>query len=89
MTPQEKLIEYAKKYNNEKVLTHEEFIGKARLEGVAIARTPNSVTTANVRREGKTIIITETTKTRTQEIVGGKLEFVESIETVEALRIEL
>lgn len=91
MTTQEKLIEYAKKHNNGKVLTNEEFIGKMITEGCVIARTPNSMTVANAKRDGKTIIVTETIKTDVTNIVDGKLVIVKhgNIETAEVLRIEL
>jgi len=91
MTAQEKLIEYASKYNNGKVLTNEEFVGKMVTEGCVIERTPNSMTVANAKREGKTIIVTETIKTDTINIVDGKLLVTKhgNIETAEVLRIEL
>ena len=89
MTAQEKLIEYASKHNDQKVFTHEEFVGKMATEGCAINRTPNSKTIANARREGKTIIVTETTVANTQQVVDGKLVFGKSETTVEVLRIEL
>lgn len=89
MNAQEKLIEYASKYNNGKVLTNEEFVGQMVVDGVAINRTPNSKTIARARREGKTIIVTETIITDTHEVVDGKIVFGKSEMTDEVMRIEL
>lgn len=95
MIAQEKLLEYASKKNdtNNNVstwkLTNEEFIGKMVTEGVVIERTPNSRTVARARREGKTIILTETVVLDTAEVVDGKMVFGKSETTAEVLRIEL
>lgn len=89
MNAQEKLIEYASKYNNGKVLTNEEFVGQMVVKGVAINRTPSSKTIARAQRDGKTITVTETVVTETSEIVEGRMVFGKSETTTEVLRIEL
>lgn len=63
MNAKQMLLDYAGKKNNSKVLTDDQFIGKAITEGVRIADTPEGhIVVVNIKREGKTIIVTETTK---------------------------
>jgi len=88
-TPQEKMIEYAKQHNNERIFTHEVFCGKMITEGVVIERTPGGMTVARAKREGKTIIVTETVQSEKLEIVNGQLISKPVEVTTEVLRIEL
>ena len=82
MTPQEKMIEYAKKNNDQKVYTHEQFIGKMIAEGIVINRTPTSMTVANAKREGLTITITETVQKETAN-PGEIIEETTTVMTIE------
>lgn len=88
MNAQQKTLEYAKGKNNG-TLTNQEFVGQMATEGVVIERTPNSKTIARLRREGKTIIVTETTVKNTNEVIGGKLVFGKSESTREIFRADL
>ena len=81
MNAQQMLLDYTSRNNDRKVYTDQQFIGKAMTEGVTISRTVVDMTVANVRREGKTIIVTETRKWNT---IDGKAE-----ETTEIFRINL
>lgn len=90
MTAQEQLIKYAEKHNTGEVFTHQEFIGKAATEGVCIARTSESKTICNIKRQGKTITITETTITKRFQVVNGKMIDLEPlVETAEVAQINL
>lgn len=75
MNAQEMLLDYAAKHNDGKIYTNEQFIGKAITEGICINRSAGIRTNARVRREGKTIIVTETTITPT--VTGNREETVE------------
>lgn len=81
MNAQEMLLNYAAKHNDGKVYTNEQFIGKAITEGICINRSGGIRTNARIRREGKTIIVTETTIAPTLE---GHSET-----TVEILRVNV
>lgn len=82
MNAQQQMIEYAKsKMSASSTLTPEQWCGKMVTEGVVISREAGDMVVANARREGKTIIITETTK-------AEKLHGVEET-TVEVMRIDL
>ena len=59
MNAQEMLLSYA---NSNGATNPQQFIGQAIKEGIVINRGPDIMTVANVRREGKEIIVTETTK---------------------------
>lgn len=66
MNAKQMLLDYAAQKNDGKVYTNEQFLGKAMTEGIRIADAPDgSIVNVNIRREGKTIIVTETTKTDT------------------------
>lgn len=66
MTAQEMLLEYAAKHNDRKVYTDEQFIGKAITEGIRLADNERGgIVICNIKRVGKTITVTETTKTET------------------------
>jgi hypothetical protein len=82
MTPQERMIEYAKKNMMTDRLTPEQWCGQMATEGIVISRTPMSRTIAKATRKGSTIIVTETTMI---ENVDGSITET----TVDALRIEL
>ena len=89
MNAKEQMIQYASKHNTSGKMTNEAFCGQMMQEGIVISRTSNQVTSARVRREGKTIIVTETTVTRTNEIVNEKIEFGETSNVVEVFRAEV
>jgi hypothetical protein len=78
------MVEYAKSRMNEmgqSTLTPEQWCGKMISEGIVISRDLEDMVVANAKREGKTIIITETTKV---ERLNGTEET-----TVEVMRISL
>ena len=77
MNAQEMLLDYASRNNDRKVYTDQQFVGKAITEGVR----NNQGHIVRVRREAKTIIVTET---RQWDTVQGKAE-----ETTEIFRINL
>ena len=78
MNAQQKMVEYAKsKMNQNSTLTPEQWCGKMITEGVRC----NDETIARASREGKTIIITETTRIE-------KLHGIEEV-TAEVMRINL
>ena len=81
MNAQETLLEYARKHNNEKVYTHQQWLGKMFVEAVVIDRQGGTVVIANGRREGKTIIVDETTR---EPVLEGYKET-----TKEVMRLEL
>ena len=81
MNAQDKVIEYARKHNRFTHLTDEQFVGAMHLEGICIEQRGGENVIANLRREGREIIITETTTTPT---IDG-----EKSETVEVLRVEI
>lgn len=86
MNAQEMLLEYAAKHNDRKVYTDEQFIGKAITEGIRLSDNERGgIVICNIKREGKTIIVTETTKT--EAIVDRKPAKVCS--TVEILRVNV
>jgi hypothetical protein len=76
MNAKQMLFDYASKNNDRKVYTDEQFLGKAMTEGVRLADTEHGdIVVANIKREGKTIIVTETIKTDTPE--GKKITATE------------
>lgn len=82
MNAKQMLLDYAAQKNDGATYTNEQWLGKAMTEGVRIADAPDgSIVGVNIRREGKTIIVTETTKTDTIE---GKRS-----NTVEIFRVNL
>ena len=86
MNAQQKMIEYAKsKMNENSTLTPEQWCGKMIAEGV---RCYDDVI-ARARREGKTIIITETTREVKPLVKDGRCEVVTEENTVEVMRINL
>lgn len=86
MSAQQKMIEYAKsKMNENSTLTAEQWCGKMIAEGIRC----NDDTIARARREGKTIIITETTRTEKPLVVNGRCEVITEEDTTEVLRIIL
>jgi len=88
MNAQEKITEYAHG-KNDTSMTDQEFAGMMIKEGAVINRTPSSKTIARITRQGRQIIITETTVTGTSKAQDGKLVFGETTETVEIARIDL
>ena len=90
MNAQQQMINYAKsKMNANSTLTPEQWCGKMIQEGIVISRDLDDMVVANAKREGKTIIITETSKTSKNEIVDGKLIISPVETTVEVMRINL
>lgn len=90
MNAQQQMLEYAKsKMNDTSPYTPEQWCGKMITEGIVIERSPAGMVIARAIREGKTITITETTKTEKNEIVDGKLVSNPVENTVEVMRIEL
>lgn len=82
MNAKQMLLDYAAKHNDGKVYNNEQFLGKAMTEGVRINDAPGGgIVVANIKREGKTIIVTETVKTDTIE---GK-----KVTSGEVLRVDL
>lgn len=81
MNAQQQMLEYAKSKMGQSKLTPEQWCGKMITEGIVISREGGDIVSAKASREGKTIIITETTKT---EKLNGWEET-----TVEAMRISL
>lgn len=82
MNAQQKMIQYAKsKMSNSSTLTPEQWCGKMITDGIVIERMGGDMVVANAKRQGKTIIITETTKIE-------KLNGIEEA-TVEVMRINL
>ena len=62
MNAQEMLLDYAKSHNNSN-LTDQQFIGQAINEGIRIADNAHGDRmSVRITREGKTIVVTETTK---------------------------
>lgn len=82
MNARQMLLDYAAQKNDGKVYNNEQFIGKAMTEGIRISDTSEGgIVVANIKREGKTIIVTETTKVDT---LKGK-----ETTTVEIFRVSL
>lgn len=82
MNAQEMLLDYASKNNNHSSLTAQQFIGQAINEGVRIQDTPSGgIVIVNVRREGKTIILSETVK---EDVIEGK-----KVTTTEIFRVNV
>jgi hypothetical protein len=81
MNAQQMLLDYANKHigNTKSVETPQKFIGQAITEGIVISRTSNSRTVAHVKREGKTIIVTETLKVEQAMLVDGKRVYAETV----------
>lgn len=70
-------------------MTPQEWIGMAVREGIVFDRAPNSRTWCSVRREGRTIIVTETLLENGFEERDGKLYPVETQTHTEIMRIQL
>lgn len=84
MNAQQQMVEYAKSKMNkmgQSTLTPEQWCGKMITESIVIERMAGDMVVANAKREGKTIIITETTKV---EKLNGIEETI-----VEVMRISL
>lgn len=82
MNAQQQMIEYAKsKMSANSTLNLEDWYGKMVTEGIVITREAGDMVVIKGRCEGKTIIITETTK-------AEKLHGIEET-TVEVMRINL
>lgn len=90
MNAQQKMIEYAKsRMSADSTLTPEQWCGKMISEGIVISREVDDIVVARAKREGKTIVITETAKTQRPRQESGKLT-IETTETVkEVMRIDL
>jgi hypothetical protein len=82
MNAKEQALEYAQKHNNGSQ-KNEEIFGQMLKEGYVISRTAGIKVVAQARREGKTIIVTETT-VHTDALTGKKIE-----STVEIFRATL
>ena len=94
MNAQEKLIEYgneikAKSNTAMKDMTAQEIIGQAFVEGICYHRTPAERTISEIKREGKTITITETVISKVNDFIDGKLIAREVRTSSEVLRLEL
>lgn len=83
MDAKTQMLEYAAKYNDGKVYTNEQWLGKMVTEGVRLSHN----TVANCRREGKTIIITETVTTDGYDM--AKMQPIKNRTTIEVMRINL
>ena len=82
MNAQQEMLKYAnEKMSADSTLTPEQWCGKMITEGVVIERMAGDMVVARATREGKTIIITETTKIE-------KLSGIEET-TVEVMRLSL
>lgn len=83
MDAKAQLLAYAAKHNDRKVYTDEQWCGKLAVEGVRL----DQDTVAQGRREGKTIIVTETTTKRGYDF--ERQCYAETKTTVEVMRINL
>ena len=85
MDAKQMLLDYAAKNNHHRnsasPLTDEQFLGKAMIEGVRVDSSGADIVAARIRREGKTIILTETT---TIDGINGKERA-----TVEIFRVDV
>ena len=88
MNAQQMLIQYAET-KNDGTMSNEAWLGKAIQGGIVFNRTPMSKTYCNIRREGKTIIVTETTEEEKTNVVDGKVNFETTKTTTEILRVEI
>lgn len=93
MTAQEMITDYAAK-TAPKNFTVQQWAGKMMTEGAVISRTTNSRVVARISRQGKTIIVTETTITtidKMAQMQNGQMGMTgEEVEvTAEIMRIEL
>lgn len=88
MNAKEMLLDYAAQKNDGKTYTNEQWLGKAMTEGIRIYQNGQEIA-VRVRREGKTIILTETTKTETVEKVDGRGVINKHENTVEIFRVNL
>jgi hypothetical protein len=94
MTAQEMIIDYAAKTTPDG-FTAQQWAGKMMAEGAVISRDSNSRTFARISRQGKTIVVTETTIAQTEKMAqmqNGMTGITrgEDVETtVEIMRIEL
>lgn len=90
MNAKQMLLDYAAKHNDRKVYTDEQWLGKAMTEGIVINRSGSDRTVCNIRREAKTIIVTETLVEKTDLIVDGRMTDGPNKETVnEIFRVNL
>lgn len=81
MNAKQMFLEYAAKHNDGALLNNEQFVGKMIVEGVCISRSGGTRVNARARREGKTLILTETT---IEQTIEGHNET-----TVEIFRVDL
>lgn len=94
MNAQEMMINYAANTAPDG-FTPQEWAGKMMTEGAVISRTPSSRVVARIRREGKTIIVTETTISQTEKMArtqNGNMGLTrgdDMEETIEVMRCEL
>jgi hypothetical protein len=88
-TPRERLMAYAKKHNDGKTYTNEQWLGKMVKEGVVLNRSSNSTTYAEGKRDGKVIRVIETTVTKTPKVVNGRLDIVEERTSKTVMRMTL
>lgn len=90
MNAQQQALEYAKQHNSKATgLTDVELAGKMMAQDVVIGRAPNGVTWARITRQGNEMVITETTRATTHEVVDGRVNDVETVSAVEVLRVSL
>lgn len=90
MNAQQMLLDYAAKHNDRKVYTDEQFIGKAATEGIRLAdNARGGIVICNIKRVGKTITVTETTKTESIKIVDSKAVPCKVENTVEIFSVSL
>jgi hypothetical protein len=86
MNAQEMMINYAKnKMNSTSTLTPEQWCGKMIAEGIRC----NDGVIARAKREGKIIVITETTREEKPLVKNGRCEIVTEETTIEVMRISL
>lgn len=86
MNAQQKVTEYAETKRNGMDL--QKFVVEMQ-GGTVIERTPSSKTVAKLTREGRELVVTETTITETTQIVDGKLVHGKSETATEIIRVEL
>ena len=94
MNAQDKLIEYgneikAKSNTALKDMTAQEIMGQAFVKGICWYRTPSSRTITEVKREGKTITVTETEISEANDLVDGRLVAREVRNSTVVLTVEL
>jgi len=88
MNAKEMLLDYAAKNNSGTIYNNEQWLGKAMTEGTRIIRNSEFVV-IRIRREAKTIIVTETTTSETVAIADGKTVISKHDHKNEVLRVDL